>query len=60
VLFEDNRADYGEQRMIGVGLLDYLVVLIVHVENDETIRIISMRKAGDNETDIYYQNVGYF
>jgi uncharacterized DUF497 family protein len=52
--------DYGEQRMIGVGLLDYLVVLIVHVENDETIRIISMRKADGNETDIYYQNVGYF
>jgi uncharacterized protein len=60
VLFEDDRADYGEQRMIGVGLLDYLVVLIVHVEKDETIRIISMRKADGNETDIYYQNVGYF
>jgi uncharacterized DUF497 family protein len=60
VLFEDNRADYGEQRMIGVGLLDYLVVLIVHVENDETIRIISMRKADGKETDLYYQNVGYF
>jgi uncharacterized protein len=60
VLFEDNRADYGEQRMIGVGLLDYLVVLIVHVENDETIRIISMRKADSNETDLYYQNVGDF
>jgi uncharacterized DUF497 family protein len=60
VLFEDNRADYGEQRMIGVGLLDYLVVLIVHVENAETIRIISMRKADSNETDLYYQNVGYF
>jgi uncharacterized DUF497 family protein len=59
VLFEDNRADYGEQRMIGVGLLDYLVVLIVHVEKDETIRIISMRKADSNETDLYYQNVGY-
>ena len=29
VLFEDDRADYGEQRMIGIGLLDYLVVLIV-------------------------------
>src|SRR6266481_7351381 len=37
VLFEDDRFDYGEQRMIGVGLLDYLVVLIVHVESDETI-----------------------
>jgi uncharacterized protein len=60
VLFEDTRIDYGEQRMIGVGLLDYLVVLIVHVENEETIRIISMRKADGNETDIYYQNVGYF
>ena len=60
VLFEDTRVDYGEQRMIGVGLLDYLVVLIVHVENEETIRIISMRKADGNETDIYYQNVGYF
>jgi uncharacterized DUF497 family protein len=45
---------------IGVGLLDYLVVLIVHVENEETIGIISMRKADGNETDIYYQNVGYF
>ena len=58
VLFEDTRIDYGEQRMIGVGLLDYLVVLIVHVENEETIRIISMRKADANETDLYYQNVG--
>jgi Ribonuclease toxin, BrnT, of type II toxin-antitoxin system/BrnA antitoxin of type II toxin-antitoxin system len=45
VFFEGTRIDYGEQRMIGVGLLDYLVVLIVHVENEETIRIISMRKA---------------
>jgi uncharacterized protein len=60
VLFEDNRVEYGEQRMIGVGLLDYLVVLIVHVESDETIRIISMRKADGNETDLYYQTVGYF
>jgi hypothetical protein len=41
-------------------MYDYLVVLIVHVESDETIRIISMRKADGNETDLYYQNVGYF
>jgi len=60
VSFEDSRNDYGEQRMIGVGLLDCLVVLIVHVESEATIRIISMRKADGNETDIYYQNVGYF
>ena len=55
VLFEDDRTNYGEQRMIGIGLLDYLVVLIVHVEDDKTIHIISMRRADSNETDIYYQ-----
>jgi uncharacterized protein len=60
VLFEDDRADYGEQRLVGIGLLDALFVLIVHVEDDETIHIISMRRADSNETDIYYQNAGYF
>lgn len=59
VLFEDSRRDYGEQRMIGIGLLKSLVVLIVHVESDDHIRIISMRKADRDETDIYYQNAGY-
>jgi uncharacterized DUF497 family protein len=38
VLFEDDRFDYREQRMIGVGLLDDLVVLIVPVQSDDTIR----------------------
>jgi uncharacterized DUF497 family protein len=59
-LFEDDRQDYGEQRMIGIGLLETLVVLIVHVESDVTIRVISMRKADSDETDLYYQNVGYY
>lgn len=59
-LFEDDRFNYSEQRMIGIGLLDYLVVMIVHVEADEFIRIISMRKADSDETDLFYQNAGYF
>jgi uncharacterized DUF497 family protein len=60
LVFEDIRANYGEQRMIGIGLLDFLVVLIVHVESNEEIRIISMRKADSDETDLYYQHAGYF
>lgn len=60
VLLEDTRKDYGEQRMIGIGLLGFLVVLIVHVESDEEIRVISMRKADSNETDLFYRNAGYF
>ncbi len=59
-LFEDQRNDYGEQRMIGIGQLESLVVLIVHVETDEQIRIISMRKADSDETDLYFKNAGYF
>lgn len=60
VLIEDQRENYGEQHMIGIGLLDCLVVLIVHVESDDEIRIISMRKADSDETDLYYRNAGYF
>ena len=60
VLFQDKREDYSEQRMIGIGLMDYLVVLIVHVESDQDIRVISMRKADSDETDLYYKNAGYF
>ena len=60
VLFEDDRADYGEQRLIGVGLLDALVVVVVHVEAPDRIHIISMRKADSDETDLYFQNAGYF
>ena len=60
VLFEDKRQDYNEQRVICIGLLDHLVVLIVHVESDQDIRVISMRKADSDETDLYYKNAGYF
>lgn len=56
VLFEDSRAEYGEQRMIAMGMLQALIVVIVHVDANDIIRIISMRKATRNETDIYYRN----
>ncbi len=36
------------------------MVLIVHVESDDSIRIISMRKAESDETDLFYRNAGYF
>ena len=55
VLFEDQRFDYGEQRMVGIGLVS---ALVVHVESDETIHVISMRKADSDETNLYYQNAG--
>ena len=60
VLFQDDRWEYGEQRMIGIGLLTDLVILIVHVEHESAVRIISMRRASHDETDLYYRNAGYF
>ena len=36
------------------------VALVVHIENDESTRIISMRRADKHETNLYYQNLGTF
>ena len=60
VVLEDTRHDFGDQRMIGIGLLNLLSVLIFHVESEAEIRIISMRKANSDETDLFYRNAGYF
>ena len=46
----DTRQDYGEDRWIGIGYLRRRVVVIVFTESEEdTIRILSMRKATNNE-----------
>lgn len=57
LLFEDSRFDYGEQRFVAIGSLDTLIVVVVHTENDDTIRIISMRKATKNEQKLYYEQL---
>ena len=50
----DDRKDYGEERWIGIGLMDMRVVVIVFTEPDaNTIRIISFRKATRNERKQY-------
>lgn len=50
----DERYDYGEDRLIGTGMLDGRVVVIAYTEPDEqTIRIISLRKALSHERKCY-------
>ena len=51
----DEREDYGEDRWIGVGMISKgIVVVLVFAEREqETIRIISMRKATKNERTRY-------
>lgn len=46
----DEREDYGEDRWIGIGLLDARVVVVIFAERSEDkIRIISLRKAFTHE-----------
>ncbi len=52
----DERENYGENRWIGLGILDGRVVIVVFTEPDEqTIRIISLRKALPYERKRYEQ-----
>ncbi|MEX0271984.1 BrnT family toxin [Leptolyngbyaceae cyanobacterium UHCC 1019] len=52
----DEREDYGEERYVGIGLLDGRVVVVVYTEPDEEIvRIISLRKALSHERRRYEQ-----
>jgi uncharacterized DUF497 family protein len=55
---EDERADYGEVRMVTVGLLDERMVVIVWTQRGEARRIISMRKANDREQARYHSRLG--
>jgi hypothetical protein len=52
----DEREDYVEERLIGIGLLSLRVVVIVFTEpRPDTIRIISLRKATSYERKQYEQ-----
>ncbi len=53
VTFEDRRFDYGEQRYVTIGPLKDELVVVVTTENDDEVRIISMRKASKDEKTIY-------
>jgi len=58
VTFEDDRFDYGEERLITLGLLAGRLVVIAHSPRDEETRIISMRKANRREQEIYQERLG--
>jgi hypothetical protein len=52
---EDNRFVYDEHRFITLGMLKGMVVVIAHTEQDDIIRIISIRKATKHEQKIYFE-----
>ena len=55
--YGDDRFDYSEKRFVSLGLLDDVVVSIVHTEPPHVIRIISFRKATKHEQAIFFKNL---
>jgi uncharacterized DUF497 family protein len=59
VTFLDSRFDYGEVRLVTLGRLAGRVVVIAHTpRGDDTVRIISMRKANRREKETYQKRLG--
>lgn len=55
--YQDNRFAYGERRFVTLGLLKGIPVSIAHTETDDEIRVISFRKATDNEAQILFAQI---
>lgn len=55
--FEDDRYEYGEVRWVSLGLLRGRVVVIVHTETENEIRVISMREAQKDEQKLFFSNL---
>jgi uncharacterized DUF497 family protein len=49
----DDREDYGEERVVLLGLNDGQVLTVIYTERDTRIRIISARRATRYEQEIY-------
>ena len=52
---EDHRKDYGEQRYNLIGPLSNRLVIVTFSKRNDSIRIISMRKANQREQKNYDQ-----
>jgi uncharacterized DUF497 family protein len=53
----DDRFEYDETRYLTLGLLKSRVILVVHTESEDAIRIISARKATRYEETTYFEQI---
>jgi uncharacterized DUF497 family protein len=53
VTWPDQRQDYGEERIAGIGYIGDRLFYVVFVARDEERRIISLRKANQREVKRY-------
>ena len=52
---EDTRESYGERRLVTFGLLNGEAVVLVHVDRDDQVHVISLRRAEKYEARYYFE-----
>ena len=52
---EDVRAHYGEARLVTFGILEGVVVVLVHTDRDGEMHVISLRKAEPYEARYFLE-----
>ena len=54
----DTRKDYGEGRFISIGTVDGIaLIVVVHTDRKERVRLISARPASRKERQIYDEQI---
>lgn len=53
VTMPDLRFDYGEERFLSIGMVEDEILVVVHTERAEKIRLISARKGGRKDRGRY-------
>ena len=53
---EDTRRDYGEKRMIALGMADGEVYIVVYTKRDHTYRLITAWKGSRNDRARYEES----
>jgi uncharacterized DUF497 family protein len=54
-IVEGDEFDYGEERLVAIGLIRDRIYIVVFVERGDVVRVISLRKADRNEADEYVE-----
>ena len=53
----DDRFDYEEDRFVTFGLMNGVVLVVAHTEENDVMRVISARKATRNEEKRYFEEI---
>jgi len=53
----DERFDYGERRLLTIGIANGRFIAVSHTEDNGLIRIISARKAQRHEQEAYFKEI---